>query len=107
MAEVDLKEAVTRFAKSRGIDLIGFVSTDRLNEVIPTEHKPSRLWPAARTAISIAKRLLSGAIDVGTTDMIQNARWVAWRTNEMLNRRAMEIGQFIEEQGARALPLSS
>jgi epoxyqueuosine reductase QueG len=107
MADVDLKEAIKRFAGSRSIDLIGFVSTDHLNEVTPTEHKPSKLWPAARTAISIAKRLLSGAIDIGTTEMIQNARWVAWRTNEMLNRRAMEIGQFIEEQGARALPLSN
>ncbi len=37
-----------------------------------------------------------GAVAVGTGDMVQNARWAAWRTNELLNRRAMEAGHFIE-----------
>ena len=53
------------------------------------------------------KRLLSSATDIGTGDSIQNARWVAWRTNEFLNRRAIEVAHFIEHAGAMALPLSN
>jgi len=107
MTAGQLKEAVKAFAEERGLDLVGFVSTAHLDEVTPTQFKPARLWPAARTAISIGQRFLLGAVDVGTGDMIQNARWVAWRTNEMLNRRAMEIGHFLERKGARALPLAN
>ncbi len=107
MASSDLKQRLSQFARERDVDLVGFVSTRHLEEVIPTQFKPSRLWPEARTAISIAKRLLRGAVAVGTGDMVQNARWVAWRTNEMLNRRALEIGHFLEQQGVRALPLAN
>jgi len=107
MRAAELKEAVKRFARERDVDLIGFASTARLNEITPTLHTPERLWPAARTAISIGKRLLTGAVEVGLTEMLQNARWVAWRTNELLNRRAMEVGHFLEDHGARALPLSN
>jgi epoxyqueuosine reductase QueG len=65
------------------------------------------LWPRAKTSISLAKRLLRGAVDVGLGDSIQNARWVAWRTNETLNRYAMDLAHFIERRGALALPLSN
>lgn len=102
-----MKKEIIDYSLDQGVDLIGFVSTEHLNRVTPTEFKPSRLWPESKTAISIAKPLLMGAIAVGTGDMVQNARWVAWRTNEFLNRRAMEIGHFIERRGARALPLSN
>ena len=107
MTERDLKSAVRDYARQQGADLVGFVSTAHLNAVTPTDHKPARLWPEAKTAVSIGKRLLMGAVAVGTGDMVQNARWVAWRTNEFLNRRAMEVGHFIEAHGARALPLSN
>jgi epoxyqueuosine reductase len=102
-----LKQAIRQYALDRGVDLVGFVATAHLNQVTPTRYTPERLWPEARTAISIGKRLLRGAVAVGTTGSIQNARWVAWRTNEFLNRRAMEVGHFIEGQGFRALPLSN
>jgi len=107
MTDKKLKEAIKDYALKQGADLVGFVSTQHLNEVTPTRYTPSRLWPEAKTAISIGKRLLLGAISVGTGDMAQNARWVAWRTNEYLNRRALEVGHFIEHQGPRALPLSN
>jgi len=102
-----LKRDICSYVRERGVDLVGFVSTQHLDKVIPTPYTPSRLWPAARTAISLGKRLLDGAIDVGLGDSIQNARWVAWRTNEFLNRRTMELGHFIEQQGFSALPLSN
>jgi epoxyqueuosine reductase len=102
-----LKQAIKQYALDQGADLVGFVATDHLNRVTPTRYTPERLWPEAKTAISIGKRLLRGAVAVGTTDSVQNARWVAWRTNEFLNRRAMEVGHFIERQGPRALPLSN
>lgn len=107
MDRADLKKDVKSFVASRDVDLVGFVSTEHLDQVIPTQFTPGKLWPAARTAISIGKRLLDGAIDVGLGDSIQNARWVAWRTNEMLNRRAMELAHFLERRGVRALPLSN
>jgi epoxyqueuosine reductase QueG len=103
----DLKKAIRQYARDQGVDLVGFVSTAHLNAVTPTRYTPERLWPAAQTAISIGKRLLRGAVDVGTGASVQNARWVAWRTNEFLNRRAMEVGHYIEGQGYRALPLSN
>lgn len=102
-----MKDAIRAFAHSRELDLVGFVSTAHLERVTPTQFKPSRLWPEARTAISIAKRLLDGAVAVGLGEAVQNARWVAWRTNELLNRRAMEVAHFIERHGGRALPLSN
>ncbi len=107
MTSTDFKTAIRDYARQQGADLVGFVSTAHLNAVTPTDHTPANLWPAARTAISIGKRLLMGAVAVGTGDSVQNARWAAWRANEFLNRRAMEVAYFIEEHGARALPLSN
>lgn len=101
------KEEIRAFARERGADLIGFVSTDRLNEVTPTRYKPSRLWPAARTAISMGKHLLNSATEVGVTDSVQNGRWLAWRTNDFLNTLALELGHFLENRGVTTLPLSS
>ncbi len=102
-----MKDSIRAFVRERDIDLVGFVSTEHLDRVIPTQFTPGRLWPAAKTAISIGQRLLDGAIDVGTSDSVQNTRWVAWRTNETLNRRAMDLAHFLERRGARALPLSN
>jgi len=102
-----LREEIRRFALDRGADLVGFASTARLDQVTPTPYKPSRLWPAARTAISVGKRLLLGAVDVGLGDNVQNTRWVAWRTNNFLNDLSMELGHFIERRSVRALPLSN
>ncbi|MBU2509955.1 4Fe-4S binding protein [bacterium] len=107
MPSPDLKKETKAYALQQGVDLIGFVSAEHLNEVTPTRYKPSRLWPEAKTVISIGKRLLMGAVAVGTGEMVQNARWVAWRTNEYLNSRAMEIAHFLERQGARAFPMSN
>lgn len=102
-----LKSDIREYARQQGADLIGFVSTRHLDAVTPTRYTPLRLWPEAKTAISIGRRLLTGAVAVGTGDMVQNARWVAWRTNELLNNCAMEIGHFVEQHGFRALPLSN
>lgn len=107
MSTTGVKCAISDYARRQGVDLVGFAATRHLDAVTPTKYKPSRLWPEARTAISVGKRLLAGAVAVGTGDMVQNARWVAWRTNEFLNRRAMEVGHFIEQQGYRALPLAN
>ena len=107
MFEHGLKRDISTYALQQGADLIGFVSTRHLDAVTPTRYTPSRLWPEAQTAISVGKRLLGGAVAVGTGDMVQNTRWVAWRTNEFLNTHALEIGHFIEQQGFRALSLSN
>jgi len=107
MAHQRLKNDIIQFAHQQGADLIGFVSTRHLDAVTPTRYTPARLWPEARTAISIGRRILSGALAVGTGEMVQNARWIAWRTNEILNQCAMEIGHFIEQHGFKALPLSN
>lgn len=102
-----LKNAIKNFAESKRIDLIGFVSTNHLEQVTPTKYKPSRLWKNAKTAISIGQHLLKGAMEISTNEMLQNARWVAWRTNELLNHRALELALFIESLGVKALPLSN
>lgn len=107
MVHHHLKREISEYACRQGADLIGFVSTRHLDAVTPTRYTPTRLWPEAKTAISIGRRLLTGAVAVGTGDMVQNARWVAWRTNELLNNCAMEIAHFVEQQGFRALPLSN
>ena len=107
MADHRLKSDIKAYAHQQGADLIGFVSTRHLNAVTPTRYTPARLWPEAKTAISVGKRLLGGAVAVGTGDMVQNARWVAWRTTEFLNQHALEIAHFLERQGFRALPLSN
>ena len=101
------KEEIRQYAFERGADLCGFVSTARLNTVTPTRYKPSRLWPAAKTAISIGKRFLTGAAKVGITDSIQNGHWISWRTCDLLNTLALDIGHFLERGGQVALPLSS
>jgi epoxyqueuosine reductase QueG len=107
MSDHRLKSDIKAYAHQQGADLIGFVSTRHLNAVTPTRYTPARLWPQAKTAISVGKRLLSGAVAVGTGDMVQNARWVAWRTTEFLNQHALEISHFVERRGFRALPLSN
>jgi epoxyqueuosine reductase QueG len=104
---VTLKDDIKRWAQEHDLDLVGFASTERLNQVTPTKYTPKRLWPEAKTAISIGRHLLIAAAEVGITDSVQNARWIAWRTADHLSTRAIELGHFLERQGVRALPLSA
>ncbi|HEY3448398.1 MAG TPA: 4Fe-4S binding protein [Myxococcales bacterium] len=102
------KEEVRQFVLEHGGDLCGFVSTEHLNKVTPTMYKPSRLWPAAKTAISMAVHLLDGAAAIGTTETgVQNARWIGWRTSDYLNNLAFELAHFLERRGVTALALSA
>ncbi len=101
------KEDIRQFVLERGADLCGFVSTARLDEVTPTSYKPKNLWPAARTAISIGLHLLDGASEVGTTDSVQNTRWIAWRTCDFLNNLALDLAHFLERRGVPTLALSA
>jgi epoxyqueuosine reductase QueG len=101
------KDEVRRFVLDHGADLCGFVSTARLNEVTPTIYKPSRLWPEAKTAISIGLHLLDGAAAIGTTDCVQNTRWIAWRTCDFLNNLALDLAHFLERRGVTTLALSA
>ena len=101
------KEEVRQWVLERGADLCGFVSTDHLNKVTPTIYKPSRLWPAGKTAISIGLHLLDGAAELGCTENLQNTRWIAWRTCDHLNNIALDLAHWFERRGVPTLALSA
>ncbi|MGC4116930.1 MAG: hypothetical protein QM765_20690 [Myxococcales bacterium] len=104
---IPTKEDVRQWVLDHGADLCGFVSTEHLNKVTPTMYKPSRLWPEAKTVISIGLHLLDGAAELGTTENLQNTRWIAWRTCDLLNNYALELAHWLERRGVKTLALSA
>ncbi len=99
---MDLTEEVKRFAKSKGADLVGIASIERLAEA-PKDHKPQEYLPAAKAIVSIALRLNFAPIE-----NLPKSRREYTLNYHIVNRRlgdlAYEISRFLEDHNYEAIP---
>jgi len=101
------KDDIVRFARSQGLDLVGFAGIERF-EGAPKRMHPASIFPEARTVIVVARRILRGnwrGIEEGTN-------WLTYTYfgyHGLLNsycipKGVYETACFIEEAGWEAVP---
>ncbi|MCD6351063.1 MAG: hypothetical protein J7M26_02990 [Armatimonadetes bacterium] len=100
-------EAVKQFAFDRGADLVGIASMDRF-EGAPAQMDPRNIWPDARSAIVIGRRIPRGVyrgIEEGTH--WPNYTFYGYNRLNVLFRPIVtyETACFIEDHGWEALPV--
>jgi epoxyqueuosine reductase QueG len=95
-------EAVKQFALSRGADLVGVASVDRLDEA-PAGHRPADILPGARSVVVCAAPIPAGAMD-GPATSYQIAMDSVHLQLDLL---ATQLALFLEKDGQRAVPVPS
>lgn len=102
-----MKEKILQFAKSEGIDLIGFADRARFDGVDPQKN-PFAIFPEAKSVILVGKRICRGAlrgIEEGTNFGDYQLFGKNWLEDEFLALSAYNLTNFIEENGWEAVPV--
>ena len=102
-----MKEKILQFAKSEGIDLIGFADRARFDGVEPQKN-PFAIFPEAKTVIMVGKRICRGSlrgIEEGTNFGDYQLFGKNWLEDEFLALSAYNLTNFIEENGWEAVPV--
>lgn len=104
MAQAITRDIITRRGIDLGLDLIGFVSTGRLETKVPERYRPSRISEHMKTLVVVAKRSFSGFVVAhhGGTKQFWGGRVI-----KRLDETSMKLADFIESLGAIAFPVSS
>jgi epoxyqueuosine reductase QueG len=101
---LDLTEEVKRFAKSRGADLVGIASIERLANA-PKEHRSQEYLPSAKAVVSIAVRL-----NCAPVENLPKSRREYTLNYHIVNRRladiAYEVSRFLEDHDYEAIPFA-
>ncbi len=103
----DFKTKIEEFAKTEGIDLIGFADKSRF-ENVDAGHNPFSIFPEAKTVILVGKRICRGSlrgIEEGTNFGDYQLFGKNWLEDEFLALAAYNLTNFIEENGWEAVPL--
>ena len=101
------KQQVIDFANEIGIDLIGFASRDRFNDV-PAERNPFSIAPEAKTVIMIGKCIPRGAfrgIEEGTNFEDFKKFGIRWLDQSYNAEGCYNLVRFIEDHGKEAVPI--
>ena len=96
-------------AAAHGADLIGIAPLERFDELPPEKH-PASIFPEARSAVVIGKRIVRGAlrgVEEGTSFDIYDMYGRNWLNNRNLAMTTFKIGEFLEDNGWEAVPLAS
>ena len=102
-----LKEKIIAFAKTEGINLIGFADRSRFDEVDP-QHNPFSIFPDAKTVILIGKRICRGSlrgVEEGTNFGDYQLFGKNWLEDEFLSLAAYNLTNMIESNGWEAVPI--
>ena len=102
-----MKEKILQFAKSEGIDLIGFADRSRFEDVEPQKN-PFAIFPEAKSVILVGKRICRGSlrgIEEGTNFGDYQLFGKNWLEDEFLALSAYNLTNFIEENGWEAVPV--
>lgn len=99
---VALTQQLKEFACSCGADLVGVADLERLQGI---QTIPSDLLNGYSRAVSIAVRLSDGVIDpiVDRPTPIYQQHYT--KVNALLDDVAIRVGQFLQRQGGKALPI--
>lgn len=102
-----LKNEILAFAKTAGIDLIGFANRSRFEGVDPRVN-PFSIFPEAKTVILIGKRICRGSlrgVEEGTNFGDYQLFGKNWLEDEFLALSAYDLTNFLEEHGWEASPV--
>ena len=101
------KSAVESAAKRIGIDMIGFASRSRFEEV-DAQHNPFSIFPEGKTVIMLGKRICRGAlrgVEEGTNFGDYSSFGVKWLEDEFLAIACYDLVNFLEDNGYEACPI--
>lgn len=104
---LEFKKKIEEFAKSDGVDLIGFADKSRFEGLDP-KINPFSIFPEAKTAILIGKRICRGSlrgIEEGTNFGDYSLFGKNWLEDEFLALSAYNLTNFIESHGWEAVPI--
>lgn len=95
-------EEVKQYARQCGADLVGIADVDRLTGI---HTEPADLLTGFPRAVSLAVRLADGVID--TIDDVPTPIYQQHyeKVNLFLDDLALRVTQYLQEHGARALPI--
>jgi epoxyqueuosine reductase QueG len=99
--------AVKARARELGADIVGIASAAVLNAHPPDPaypQTPSRLWPACRSLVAIAKRIPAGAFRAQNDACVHHIDQLVLRQHDKISYR---IARYLESQGHYAFPLAS
>ena len=103
----NFKIKIEEFAKSDGIDLIGFADKSRF-EGVDERLNPFSIFPEAKTVILIGKRICRGSlrgVEEGTNFGDYALFGKNWLEDEFLALSAYNLTNFIESNGFEAVPI--
>ena len=103
----NLKMEIENFAKSEGIDLIGFADKSRFADV-DVQNNPFSIFPEAKTVILIGRRICRGSlrgVEEGTNFGDYQLYGKNWLEDEFLALSAYNLTNFIESHGWEAVPV--
>ena len=103
----EFKSKIEEFAKSEGIDLIGFADKSRFENVDASQN-PFSIFPEAKTVILLGRRICRGSlrgVEEGTNFFDYNLFGKNWLEDEFLAMSAYNLTNFIEEHGWEAVPI--
>ena len=101
------KTDVLNAAKKIGIDLVGFASKARFENVDP-QHNPFSIFPEAKTVIMVGKRICRGTlrgIEEGTNFTDYHMYGRNWLEDEFLAVAVYDLVRMIEDNGWEACPI--
>lgn len=104
---LNFKKEIESFARSEGIDLIGFADRSRFAQVAPQQN-PFSIFPEAKTVILIGKRICRGSlrgIEEGTNFGDYQLFGKNWLEDEFLALSAYNLTNFLESHGWEAAPV--
>jgi epoxyqueuosine reductase QueG len=94
-------------ARALGADLVGIASAAVLNAHPPDPAYPqthTRLWPACRSLVAIAKRIPAGAFRAQNDTCIHHIDQLVLRQHDKI---AYRIARYLEQHGHYAFPLAA
>ncbi len=103
----DFKKDLKEYAKTMGVDLIGFASQERFNGVVPEEN-PFVIFPEGKTVILIGKRITRGAlrgIEEGTNFGDYSMFGSSWLDDNFNSSMCYEMTRYLEDRGYEAVPM--
>lgn len=107
MNTYNFKSAVEDAAKKIGIDMIGFASKSRFDNV-DAQHNPFSIFPEGKTVIMVGKRICRGSlrgVEEGTNFGDYALFGKNWLEDEFLSLACYDLVNFIEDNGWEACPI--
>ena len=103
----DFKNELKEYAKSIGVDLLGFSAKERFENVRPDEN-PFSIFPEGNTLILIGKRIVRGVlrgIEEGTNFTDYKSLGSSWLDDNNNSLMCYELTRYLEDRGYEAVPV--